>query len=92
MRRRVQDDAKKVKKAVSFTMPSLEGRNLQAAQDQLQSLGSYLLHEEDASGQGRYTVLDRDWRVCSQSPAPKAMVLKTHIVILRAVKLPENCP
>jgi hypothetical protein len=95
-RRRAQDDVnqgvKKVKKAASFVMPRLAGHNLQAAQDQLQSLGSYLLHEEDASGQGRYTVLDRDWRVCSQLPEAGAKVLKTHIVVLRAVKQAETCP
>jgi hypothetical protein len=98
-RQRAQAAAKKAKKAansltkdVTFVMPKLVGRNLQASQDQLQSLGSYLLHEEDASGAGRYTLLDRDWRVCSQVPKPGVKVSRARIVVLRAVKLSEKCP
>jgi hypothetical protein len=33
----------------------------------MQASGFYLLHEEDATGQGRMLVLDRNWEVVSQS-------------------------
>src|SRR5450759_918961 len=53
-----------------FTMPNLVGENLQLAQDKLQALGSYLMDQQDAAGLGRIQVLDTNWRVCTQKPAP----------------------
>ncbi len=50
----------------TFTMPDVVGANLQDAQDLLQSLGSYAMDQQDASGLGRVQVLDRNWKVCSQ--------------------------
>ncbi|WP_418059365.1 hypothetical protein [Pimelobacter simplex] len=75
----------------SFVMPSLVGMNLQAAQDQLQSLGSYVLTQTDATGAGRFQVLDRNWKVCFQVPAPGTTTPLSKLIELGAVKLEESC-
>lgn len=76
----------------TFSMPALVGVNLQLAQDQLQSLGSYVLDQTDASGLGRAQVLDSNWQVCAQQPAPGSVVPIDTMVTLSAVKLSETCP
>jgi hypothetical protein len=75
-----------------FTMPSLVGQNLQLSQDKLQALGSYLMDQQDAAGLGRIQVIDSNWTVCKQDPAPGATVPLEAIVTLAAVKLAEQCP
>lgn len=74
------------------SMPSVVGMVLQDAQDLLQSQGSYLMDQQDASGQGRMQVLDSNWTVCSQSPAPGAALDGGTLVTLSAVKIGESCP
>lgn len=76
----------------TFAVPALVGRNLQRAQDQLQSVGSYVLDQRDALGLHRFQILDSNWKVCSQSPAPGTEVKLAHVVTLAAVKLNESCP
>lgn len=78
--------------ATSFTMPSLVGMGLQDAQDALQSQGSYLLDQQDASGLGRLQMIDSNWKVCTQSPAAGSEVGIQSTVQLGAVKLEETCP
>ncbi len=75
-----------------FILPNLVGRNLQAAQNLLQTHNSYLFHEVDATGQGRRQVRDRDWKVCSQKPAAGTRVTVVRIITVGAVKLSESCP
>jgi hypothetical protein len=65
---------------------------LQDAQDLLQSQGSYLLDQQDASGLGRLQMIDSNWKVCTQSPAPGSSVGVQSTVQLGAVKLDESCP
>ena len=77
---------------VQFTMPNVVGVNLQLAQDTLQALGSYLMDQTDATGLGRFQVDDSNWQVCSQDPAPGAVVPVETVVTLAAVKLSETCP
>jgi hypothetical protein len=76
----------------TFTMPALVGFNLQDAQDVLQSFGSFLLTQTDATGLGRFQVLDSNWKVCYQRPAPGAEVDILKLIELGAVKLEESCP
>ena len=76
----------------SFLMPAVVGMNLQKAQDLLQSLGSYLMDQTDASGLGRFQILDRNWKVCVQTPSPGKKVPISTIVTLASVKLAESCP
>ena len=77
--------------AVRATLPDFTGVIHQEAQDTAQAVGFYNLHEQDASGQGRMLILDRNWTVCSQSPAP-GLYLVTQPVTLRSVKVGELCP
>jgi Protein of unknown function (DUF2510) len=75
-----------------FKMPNVVGQNLQLSQDQLQALGSYLMDQTDAAGLKRIQVLDSNWRVCAQSPAPGKTVPVATMVVLSSVKLAEQCP
>src|SRR4051812_36105392 len=45
-----------------ITLPNEVGKQLQAAQDDLQAHGLYNLDDQDATGQGRFQVFDRDWK------------------------------
>ena len=75
----------------TFTMPDVVGMVLQDAQDLLQSKGSYLMDQVDASGAGRMQLLDSNWKVCSQRPSAGSQVSITDFVTLSAVKLSESC-
>ena len=75
----------------TFTMPALVGMNLQLAQDTLQALDSYVLVQDDAAGLGRFQVLDANWQVCTQDPAPGDVMPISTLVTLGAVKLDETC-
>ena len=88
----LKKNLKQAKKKIYFTMPRLVGHNLQEAQDTLQSKGSYLLRQVDATGAGRLTVVDSDWKVCTQNPKAGAKVPVVQMVKLTAVKLAEHCP
>jgi len=76
----------------TFKMPKLVGQNLQDAQDRLQSRGSYVLRQDDATGLERFQVLDANWKVCSQKPRAGKRVPVDRLVVLGAVKLNETCP
>lgn len=81
-----------VDEATAFTMPDLVGLNLQDAQDQLQDMGSFLMDQEDASGDDRWQIDDSNWKVCRQDPEPGASHSKLDIVTLWSVKNDEACP
>lgn len=76
----------------TFTMPKLVGENLQLAQDRLQKLGSFVMDQQDALGLDRVQVVDSNWQVCSQKPAPGKKVAADTVVVLSSVKLTEDCP
>ncbi|MCS0639165.1 PASTA domain-containing protein [Streptomyces sp. LP05-1] len=71
-------------------LPDFSGMDLQEAQDTAQSVGFYVLDDQDASGQGRLQIMDRNWTVCSQDPAPGTYATDT-AVTLYAVKDTETC-
>ncbi|MDV5148573.1 hypothetical protein R1T08_31510 [Streptomyces sp. SBC-4] len=72
-------------------LPDMTGKGLQSAQDQAQAAGFYNLHSHDALGRGRMQALDRNWKVCGQTPA--AGEHPTDVKIdFAAVKLEEDCP
>lgn len=73
-------------------MPSVVGMVLQDAQDLLQSQGSYLMDQIDATGGGRYQFFDSNWKVCSQEPSAGAPLASSDVVKLNTVKLDESCP
>ncbi|MEU3949977.1 hypothetical protein [Streptomyces sp. NPDC029526] len=74
----------------SAQLPDFTGQDLQAAQDAAQAAGFYALDDQDASGQNRLQVFDRNWVVCSQDPAPGTHPTDT-MVTLFAVKDGERC-
>lgn len=74
-----ESDGKKV-------VPNEVGKNHQAAQDDLQAHGLYHLAEEDATGRGRMLIIDRNWKVVSQSPAPGSKVSEDATIVLRSKK------
>jgi hypothetical protein len=76
--------------AETAPLPDLVGMDLQAAQDEAQAAGFYVLDDQDASGQDRLQVMDRNWTVCSQEPAPGTHPTDT-LVTLFAVKDGESC-
>ncbi|GAA3911628.1 hypothetical protein GCM10023084_74610 [Streptomyces lacrimifluminis] len=72
------------------TLPDLVGQNLQAAQDEAQAAGFRVLDDQDASGENRLQVFDRNWTVCSQDPEPGTHPTDTPVT-LYAVKEDETC-
>ncbi|MFJ1869953.1 PASTA domain-containing protein [Streptomyces chartreusis] len=84
------EDAGAGAEAESATLPNLVGQDLQAAQDAAQAAGFYVLDDQDASGQERLQVFDRNWVVCSQKPAAGTHPTDT-AVTLYAVKDNETC-
>ncbi|MEU4801233.1 hypothetical protein [Actinosynnema sp. NPDC023587] len=54
----------------------------QTAQDTMQAAGLYRLKEEDATGQGRLLVVDRNWTTTAQNvEAGKEVPCDTEIVL-----------
>lgn len=70
----------------ALPVPDVVGMNHQEAQDALQAAGFFYLAEEDATGQGRLLVSDRNWVVVSQDPAGGAVVPQTQKILLRSKK------
>lgn len=71
-------------------LPGMVGENLQFAQDSAQAAGFYVLDDQDASGLGRFQVMDRNWTVCSQEPGPGTYPVDTKVTFY-AVKTGESC-
>ncbi|MFD9939535.1 PASTA domain-containing protein [Nonomuraea sp. NPDC059023] len=55
--------------AARAKIPDVVGMNLQAAQDTMQAAGFYFLDDQDATGQDRLQIYDRNWVVTRQTPA-----------------------
>ncbi|GGL20008.1 hypothetical protein [Nocardia jinanensis] len=73
-------------------MPAVVCMNLQAAQDLIQTAGVFYSRSADATGQGRRQVVDRNWVVVAQTPAPGALIGEGDAV-LSVVKVgePTDC-
>ncbi|MFF4580117.1 PASTA domain-containing protein [Streptomyces sp. NPDC001373] len=78
--------------AKTGTLPNLVGKGLQSAQDEAQAAGFHALKSHDALGRDRLQALDRNWKVCSQTPAGGGTVDTGTTIDLGAVKLEETCP
>lgn len=83
--------SEKSEKSEKATLPGFIGKGLQSAQDEAQAASFYTLDSHDALGRGRMQALDRNWKVCSQTPAPGTHPTDTK-VDFGTVKLEENCP
>lgn len=78
-------------KAETASLPDMNGKGLQSAQDDAQAAGFYSLTSHDALGRGRMQALDRNWKVCSQTPKAGEHPTDTE-VDFATVKLEEDCP
>jgi hypothetical protein len=72
-------------------LPDAVGLDLQLAQDTMQASGFYFLTSHDASGEGRLQILDRNWKVCDQTPAGGAPTSPGTLIDFGAVKDDESC-
>ncbi|MFE9664819.1 hypothetical protein [Streptomyces sp. NPDC005955] len=72
-------------------LPDMKGKGLQSAQDQAREAGFDRLSSHDALGRGRLQAMDRNWKVCGQTPKPGTHATKTK-VRFATVKLDEKCP
>lgn len=72
-------------------MPRVVCMNLQDAQDTIQNAGVFFSRSEDATGQGRRQVLDRNWIVVAQTPTAGSPVDEGEAV-LSVVKIGEDSP
>ncbi|WP_433267418.1 PASTA domain-containing protein [Actinosynnema sp. CS-041913] len=75
--------------AKTCTVPDVVGMVHQTAQDTMQAAGLYRLREEDATGQGRLLVADRNWTTTAQSVRAGDVVDCTTEILLSAKKTGE---
>ena len=75
--------------ATKVRLPDVRGMNHQAAQNRMQDADLYNLREEDATGQGRLLLYDRNWVVVDQRPRPGARVATERVVTLFSKKRGE---
>ncbi|MFD3937241.1 hypothetical protein ACFWSF_15460 [Streptomyces sp. NPDC058611] len=73
-------------------VPNFVGMVLQSAQDGAQAAGFFLMTSHDALGKNRLQVLDRNWRVCTQTPAAGTKTGTDTKLDFGTVKLEERCP
>jgi len=79
----------------SWTMLNLIGMDLQGAQDAIQSLTHdkvWYSSSTDLTGKGRAQIVDRNWTVCSSTPAPGATFMTTTNIDFGVVRDTEVCP
>ncbi|MDT9698706.1 PASTA domain-containing protein [Streptomyces sp. P17] len=69
-------------------MPDFKGKSVKVAREALDPSTSITVN--DASGQDRIIVIESNWKVCSQDPAPGTK-LEGQPVTLNAVKFEESC-
>lgn len=67
-------------------VPDVVGQDHQLAQDTMQAAGLYNLDEEDATGQGRLLLYDRNWTVVEQDPPAGSRVDADTRITLRSKK------
>ena len=82
--------------ADSWTMPDLRGQNLRGAQDAIQALTKsrvWYTSTTDLTGRGRHQVRDRNWQVCSSTPAPGESFTAKARINFGVVRVgSESCP
>ncbi|MEU9086290.1 hypothetical protein [Streptomyces sp. NPDC048357] len=73
-------------------VPNFVGQVLQSAQDGAQAAGFYFLSSHDALGKNRNQVLDRNWKVCTQTPPAGTATGTDTKIDFGTVKNEESCP
>ena len=74
------------------TVTNFIGKGLQTAQDDAQAAGFHHLTSHDATGRARHQILDRNWKVCFQTPAAGRSASRETTIDFGVVKLEETCP
>ena len=74
------------------TVTNFIGKGLQTAQDDAQAVGFHHLTSHDATGRARHQILDRNWKVCFQTPAAGTSASRDTRLDFGVVKLGETCP
>ncbi|HUZ39443.1 MAG TPA: hypothetical protein VMV17_24225 [Streptosporangiaceae bacterium] len=74
------------------TVANFVGKGLQTALDDAQADGFSNLTSHDATGRARHQILDRDWKVCFQTPAAGTTASGGSRLDFGVVKLEETCP
>jgi beta-lactam-binding protein with PASTA domain len=59
---------------VLVPMPDVVCMNLQDAQNKIQAAGVFFSRSTDDTGQGRAQIMDRNWTVVRQEPAPGELI------------------
>ncbi|MWA06968.1 PASTA domain-containing protein [Actinomadura sp. LD22] len=77
---------RKTHAAKPIRVPDVVGHNHQKAQDEMQAHGLFMLAEQDATGQGRMLLWDRNWVVIRQKPAPGTTVSPNTTITLYSKK------
>jgi beta-lactam-binding protein with PASTA domain len=72
--------------AGNIVVPDVVGMDHQLAQDTMQAAGLYNLAEEDATGQDRMLLFDRNWVVVAQDPPAGTLVTEDKVITLRSKK------
>jgi hypothetical protein len=72
-------------------MPDVVCMNLQDAQDTIQTTGVFFSRSRDATGEGRHQIIDSNWQVVAQTPAPGTPIGEFEAV-LDVVKYGEPSP
>jgi hypothetical protein len=72
-------------------MPDVVCMNLQDAQDTIQTKGVFFSRSRDATGEGRRQLIDSNWQVVAQTPAPGTPIGEFEAV-LEVVKFGEPSP
>jgi hypothetical protein len=75
--------------AAAASMPDVLCMNLQTAQDTIQAAGVFFSRSEDGTGQDRSQIIDSNWIVVDQRPAPGTPIGEGDAV-LTAVKYGEE--
>jgi len=81
--------------AQSWPMPDEIGKDLQTAQDDLQALTgnfAFISTSKDLTGKTRHQINDRNWQVCTSTPAPGEIFTPQTNVVFGVVKNTETCP
>ncbi|MGV0740994.1 hypothetical protein [Mycolicibacterium sp. XJ870] len=79
----------------AWTMPNLIGKDLQGAQDAIQSLTGgevWFSSSTDLTGQGRAQISDRGWQVCTSTPPAGAKFTVSTEIDFGVVRMSEECP
>jgi hypothetical protein len=77
--------------AATAPLPDAAGANLAEAKQTARHAGFHRLTSHDLGGRDRTQIVDRNWKVCDQSPGPGRLRVDAR-VDYGVVKLAETCP